>query len=312
MRRQIRNLTLTALAVLLLAGGALGVQRAQAQVAVAAFASTPVFDARGTAFAVFGGGTIGQLEAAAQQAGATGVWAQDGAGAYQLLVVQGPAFLTAPFTSAFPGGFTSATAVTLVRPAGGAPAATATPSATPSATATATATPAATPSATATPAPTATATPALGYDGQVAAMVFIAMNGERKTNGVNSLARNSLLDQSAAAYAKVVFDRDPYLAGATNPHELDGQPWDRATRVGYQWSAFYENLSALYGGVLPTSVESGMRTVSGWMESPGHRTNLLQPEVEHTGVGCYSGQIASPRTGYEQGLICVAVYAKPQ
>ena len=41
-----------------------------------AFCQRVVFDARGTAFAVFGGGSLAQLEAAAQAAQSTGVWAQ--------------------------------------------------------------------------------------------------------------------------------------------------------------------------------------------------------------------------------------------
>lgn len=295
MRTSLRQPSLAALALIALAAGSLfaaGAQRrAEAQVAVAVFASTPVFDARGTAFAVFGGGTIAQLEAVAEQVGASGVWVQDGAGTYQLLVVKGPSFLTAPFTTAFSGGFTSATAVTLVRTPGGA------------------STPAPSPVATATPTPVPAVT---GFDQQVAAQAFTGTNVQRATNGLGALTRNSLLDQSAAAYAKVVFDRDPYLAGPANPHELDGQPWDRATRVGYQWAAFYENLSALSGGTLPSAGESAQRTVTGWMESPGHRANILRPDTAETGVGCYSGRAAAARAGLEQVLICVAVYADPK
>ena len=42
---------------------------------------------------MFIGGTIDQLEMAAAIGGANGVWAQDPAGAFHLLVVRGPAFL---------------------------------------------------------------------------------------------------------------------------------------------------------------------------------------------------------------------------
>ena len=65
-------------AILLLAFAAAFGQRGEvhAQVGPGTFAANPVFDARGTAFAVFGGGSLAQLEAAAQAAQSTGVWAQ--------------------------------------------------------------------------------------------------------------------------------------------------------------------------------------------------------------------------------------------
>ena len=93
----------------------LGVEDAQAQVpTTGTFASTPVYSASRQASAVFRGGTIDQLEAAARGANAGGVWAQSSNGAFQLLIVDGPAFLRAPFTAQFPTGFSTSTAVTLV------------------------------------------------------------------------------------------------------------------------------------------------------------------------------------------------------
>lgn len=96
-----------------------GVAEAQAS-AGGAFAFAPTFSAGGQAAAVFLGGSVGQLEAAARDHAASGVWVQDGSGAFQLLVVGGPAFLRDAFTSRFPTGFASAIAVTLTRPPGAA------------------------------------------------------------------------------------------------------------------------------------------------------------------------------------------------
>ena len=80
-----------------------------------AFVAPPVFSTGGLALAVYGGGTVDQLEAAVRSAGGSGVWIQDGSGAYQLLVVGGPAFINAPVRTAFANGFTTPTAVTLTR-----------------------------------------------------------------------------------------------------------------------------------------------------------------------------------------------------
>jgi hypothetical protein len=79
------------------------------------FVATPRFGPTGLALAVFGGGSVDQVEAAALAGGATGVWAQDGGGAYQLLIVHGPTFANAAFRTAFAEGFPGVTAMTLTR-----------------------------------------------------------------------------------------------------------------------------------------------------------------------------------------------------
>jgi hypothetical protein len=100
------------------------------------FAGSPVFSSSGMAQVVFQGGTLEDLEAAAQGAGANGVWAQGPDGSFQLLVVGGPAFLKDGFRARFPNGLAVA-AVTLTRPTGGAPSAPATAPTTPAPTASA-------------------------------------------------------------------------------------------------------------------------------------------------------------------------------
>ena len=77
-----------------------------------AFAATPVFSASKLANAVFTG-TLS--DAVLTAAGATGAWAQDSKGVFNLYVVGAPAFVNAGFLAAFPNNaFTTATALTLV------------------------------------------------------------------------------------------------------------------------------------------------------------------------------------------------------
>ena len=94
------------------------VSAVEAQAATGTFAAPPNFGTGTQAAAVFLGGSVDQLEAAARSSATSGVWVQDKSGAFQLLVVGGPAFLRDTFTSKFPGGFASATALTLTRPSG--------------------------------------------------------------------------------------------------------------------------------------------------------------------------------------------------
>lgn len=79
------------------------------------FITPPMFSAAGIALAIFGGGSVDDLEASAKAAGATGAWVQDWNGRMQLLVVGGPSILSEEFRKAFSTGIPSATAVALTR-----------------------------------------------------------------------------------------------------------------------------------------------------------------------------------------------------
>ena len=105
-------------AALLLVTGAGLLARPVEVRAAGSFVGSPTFGTSGQAAAVFLGGSVSDLEGAAGALSANGVWAQDKSGAFQLLVVGGPAFLRDGFTAKFPGGFTGAVAVTLTKPTG--------------------------------------------------------------------------------------------------------------------------------------------------------------------------------------------------
>jgi uncharacterized protein YkwD len=54
-------------------------------------------------------------------------------------------------------------------------------------------------------------------------------------------------------------------------------PGQRITRAGYIWRTYGENVAAGY--TTPESV------VAGWMQSDGHRANILNPAFRDIGVG---------------------------
>ena len=54
-------------------------------------------------------------------------------------------------------------------------------------------------------------------------------------------------------------------------------PGDRIDQAGYEGSAWGENIA--WGYPTPEAV------VAGWMNSPGHRANILRDEYTHLGVG---------------------------
>jgi uncharacterized protein YkwD len=97
-------------------------------------------------------------------------------------------------------------------------------------------------------------------------------NIERSKNGCSALRVDSRLQTAAELHSKDMVDRNYF--DHTTP---DGKgPGDRASAQGYpNWSG--ENIAQGY----PTPAA----VVQGWMNSPGHRANILNCQSKATGVG---------------------------
>jgi uncharacterized protein YkwD len=95
------------------------------------------------------------------------------------------------------------------------------------------------------------------------------------------LAQAEPLEAAALAHA-----RDMARRGAFEHRGSDGsQPRDRVRKAGYPARLTGENIA--FG---PASAEE---VVAGWLASPGHCANLMDPRFRHTGVGVAEGS----RTG---------------
>jgi uncharacterized protein YkwD len=51
---------------------------------------------------------------------------------------------------------------------------------------------------------------------------------------------------------------------------------DRLSRLGYRWSMWGENVAA--------GQQTASQVVNAWLNSPGHRANMLNPNARHIGV----------------------------
>ncbi|WRH65149.1 MAG: CAP domain-containing protein [Planktothrix sp. GU0601_MAG3] len=60
---------------------------------------------------------------------------------------------------------------------------------------------------------------------------------------------------------------------------METTPWDRIKATGYNYSWAAENIYAS-----PATPEAA---VEGWMNSPLHRDNILDPNLTEIGVGYY-------------------------
>ena len=103
--------------------------------------------------------------------------------------------------------------------------------------------------------------------------VIDLINQQRLSAGLAPLEAEMRLVEAA-----VLHSEDMALHNFFNHTGSDGSsPWDRFARAGYPMIAGAENIAAGYG--TPAEV------VTGWMNSSGHRANILNRSVRHIGVG---------------------------
>jgi uncharacterized protein YkwD/stress response protein SCP2 len=102
-------------------------------------------------------------------------------------------------------------------------------------------------------------------------------NRQRTRTGLPPLAVDTRLAAAAQAHSADMVDRDFY--SHTDPD--GGKPWDRAAAAGAGRRTVGENIAC--GQRSPADV------VEGWMNSPGHRANILKADFTHIGVGLAGG-----------------------
>ncbi len=103
--------------------------------------------------------------------------------------------------------------------------------------------------------------------------VIELVNGVRREAALPLLRTSPRLMQIAGQYSEVLAAQ-----GAIAHMGPDGSgPGDRLTRGGYAWAIYAENLAA--------GMSTAVEVVSGWLQSPAHRANLLDPRLTEVGVG---------------------------
>lgn len=127
--------------------------------------------------------------------------------------------------------------------------------------------------------------------------LLAATNAQRTQNGVAPLSLNTKLNSAAQAKANDMVARN-YWAHNTP----DGQePWVFFDAAGYKYIKAGENLA--YG------FSTSDATVIGWMNSPSHKENLLDPAFTEVGFGFTNGESYN-NSGPE--TVVSAEYGKPQ
>jgi uncharacterized protein YkwD len=125
-------------------------------------------------------------------------------------------------------------------------------------------------------------------------------NAFRKEQGRPTVDVDEKLARAAEYFAGYMAKHDRY------GHQADGQrPADRARKHGYTYCIVLENIAYEYNSAGFTTDELAKGFFGAWKHSPGHRRNMLDPDVTDTGVAVAH----SDKTGY---YYAVQMFGRPQ
>ncbi|QKV96822.1 TerD family protein [Streptomyces sp. NA02950] len=116
--------------------------------------------------------------------------------------------------------------------------------------------------------------------GRLTSEVIALTNAERAAARLAPLTPEPRLTTAAQRHSDDMVARDFY--SHTGPEGQ--QPWDRARAAGAGHRGIGENIAC--------GQRSAAEVVRGWMDSPGHRANILKPDFTHIGVGYTTGSRA--------------------
>jgi uncharacterized protein YkwD len=132
--------------------------------------------------------------------------------------------------------------------------------------------------------------------GSAASTLFQLMNGARVNNGRRAVQQNSTLVSLAYWRSKDQVERD-YFDHTVKGTGYQVYHWYDTNGLQYDWGG--ENIGWNNGY---SDADSPVAIHEGFMESPGHRANILEPSFTHGGVGAYGrdnvmflGKMRSPR-----------------
>lgn len=113
----------------------------------------------------------------------------------------------------------------------------------------------------------------------IARNLLAEVNRTREARGVRALRRDTVLDRAAGEHALELAERRTLDHVSTDPGRRTLTM--RIEAAGGTWSRAAENLANMSG---PASAVPA-RTARMWLDSEGHRRNMLDSAYTHTGTG---------------------------
>jgi len=115
--------------------------------------------------------------------------------------------------------------------------------------------------------------------------IIVLTNKARAENGLAPLVENQLLNVIADARARDMLDQQ-YFAHVSPTGQ---QASDIAQSIGYTYNVIAENIGK-------GDFYTNQKIVDGWMQSPGHRNNILSTDVQEIGASVMKAQIKGINT----------------
>jgi uncharacterized protein YkwD len=120
-----------------------------------------------------------------------------------------------------------------------------------------------------------------GAGGTEQAKVVAEVNRQRAMNGCGAVTVNAKLTKAAQLHSVDQAEHNKMSHDGSN----GSTPWDRAGDQGYN-NAIGENVAMGY--------RTAAAVMEGWMNSPGHRANILNCDAKAIGVGLAKASDGSP------------------
>lgn len=134
----------------------------------------------------------------------------------------------------------------------------------------------------------------------VAESIISRTNAFRKEQKRAKVEANRELTKAARNFADYMAKEDRF------GHAANGsRPADRAKKHGYSYCIVLENIAYRYSAKDFESAALAEGFVQGWKDSPGHRRNMLDPDVTETAVAV----ARSEKTGY---YYAVQLFGRPK
>ena len=98
--------------------------------------------------------------------------------------------------------------------------------------------------------------------------------GSERYSPTTALTSHPSLQKAAKEHSQNMANNDFF-----SHQDRDGlQVWDRVTAIGYSYATIAENIA--------TGQDTTGEVHDGWLGSPGHCANLMNPEITHFGAAC--------------------------
>lgn len=131
-------------------------------------------------------------------------------------------------------------------------------------------------------APATVSPPGGGSDTSELALVLSLVNARRAASGLPPLSISTALTNAAGVQALY----QASINDMTHDNAVSGSLGTRVTAAGFKWCTVAENVAMGY--------TNGTAVHNGWVNSPGHLANILNPSVTHMGLAKATASNGTP------------------